>query len=300
MRARPRTSINFGKLAVTSYRVIRYQKRLWVAGLLAGLVPLGGWNCNVTMGAIPPQGYALMDELPAIVSDHAGAIAIGAAVMLLLVTWCRGAVIGAIGRLATGEPVDTGDIIASGNRSFWRLLPLYPLICLAAITAILLAIGMMAMNLPSALSLILVLVIIVFLAAFLIFLTMLHELASRAAVIERRWPLAALARGARLLSANRVDTLVLFAHSFFLSVAAIIIILTLFLLISLPAFGGWVYALRSDLALPQLLLAAALSAPAVVFFFIMLALYNTYFLSYWTLAYMEISGQPLALKTQKP
>lgn len=282
-------SINFGKLAVASYRLIRYHKRLWLIGLIAGTVPLGGWNCNVAMGAIPPQGYSLLDELPSHLAGLGPWLAAGAGAVFIAVAWCRGAVIGSLEQLSSGQPAGLTGTLTFGRTFFWRLLPLYPLTVAAALAAILLALGLMTISLPPALSPVLVLLAIILLAAALIALTMLFEFASRAVVLEKKRPLAAAGRAARLLAARPVRTLTVFAHSFFLSVAGIIIVLTLCLVAAIPAFAAWVYALRSDLATAPLLFAVVLSLPAAAIFIYLLSSYNSYFLAYWNLAYAEFT-----------
>lgn len=288
MKNNSQQTINFGKLAVASYRLIRYHKRLWLIGLIAGTVPLGGWNCNVAMGAIPPQGYSLLDELPAIPAGRVLFLAAAAISAFVLIAWCRGAAIGSLSRLASGEPA---EVLSCGRACFWRLLPLYPLTVAAGLIAIILAIGMMSISLPAVLSLLLILLSVVILAVALIGLSMLFEFTSRAAIIEELALPAATGRAWRLLTIRPRRTLTLFAHGFFLSVAGIIIVLTLCMIAFIPAFFGWVYALRSNLDAAPLAVAIGLSLPAVAVLLYLLALYNTYFIAYWNLAYAQIAGR---------
>ncbi len=140
-----------GRLLHDAWRLTWRHRFLWVLGLFAGggtglnfSFPGGGAPHSAGGGPLPPEASRVLDEVNAWVVAHLGLLLALAAVLalvgivfLVIHFIAQGAMIGALGRLAAGEPIMLGGAWALGRRLAWRYVRLALLLLALALAALL-------------------------------------------------------------------------------------------------------------------------------------------------------------------
>ena len=322
----PRKYLDFGKLMSDTWRLAWRHKFLWFFGLFAGgSTALGGWNGSINFGggATDDTGNASSNASHA-VSDWVNAhfdlllLLAGIIILVVILVWlwsivCRGAVIGSVRDIGEEKDVNFGTAFRRGRESFGRLLLFDLLLVLLALGfgVIVLGIGLIIFALAGMLGtvgkvilLILSLWIFTFVGfgmGFLfictiwfvpwVFLGILILYAMRAVVLERARPVAALARGGRVMMENLTQALFTFLVSVGLGIAAIILMVMAGGASSIPAAVAWIIAYDRGWPIAITAIAAVLLVLPVAVVLTGIALMNTYFTSFWTIAYDKLAGK---------
>jgi len=321
-----RKYVDFGKLITDTWRLVWRHKFLWFFGLFAGgSTSLGGWNGNFSfdVGNQGDRSSGQPDQAVQEVSDwitsHLTLILILAAaiaVMLVLIwLWsiiCRGAVIGSVRDARQGQPISFGSAFSRGREAFRRLLifDLFLLLLALFLVAIFTAITLIIIFLVAVAGVagkILLGVLGLWLLSFIGFglglllcctvwflpwllLAIIVMYATRAVVLEQARPVASLRRAGRLMMENLTQTLFFFLISIGLGVGATIIIVIAGGVSSIPAIIAWSIAYGQGWPTATIVIASILLILPLGVLIVLAALMNTYFTSFWTIAFDKIAG----------
>jgi hypothetical protein len=320
----PRRSVDFGKLMSGSMGLVWRHKYLWFFGLFAwGSSSLGGWNCNYQADSGSPGTTRQPSEFDREVSDwassHVGLIVslviLAAAAGIAIWLWsilCRGAVIGTVREIRAGAPTSFGSAFRRGRASFGKLLlfdlfMLLLFICLMVIVTAALLFMIFLAGIAGTPGVVLLSLIGLWILTFFgfgmgflaictiwfvpwVFLGILLNFAVRAVVLEGERPMAALRSGFGLMKANLTQTLLMFLISVGLSIGASIAMVIIVGVSSIPSVIAWAAAYGAGWPVSLIVAGSALALLPVAALLLAAALMNTYFTTYWTAGYDELSG----------
>lgn len=312
--------LDYGKLITGTLRLVWRHKFLWLFGLFAGTsTTIGGWSCNITsdFGVSPePDEEPGFGNATQSVSDwlntHMKLVAIiviaAIAVGFLLWLWsifCQGAVIGTVRDINNGKGAGFGVAVRHGRLNFPRLLAFNLLLAAIIIgafiimAALIVLFAFVAPALTPVLStlsrlwpllIVFGIVLVVGMAAIAFIFSFLFLYGSRSVVFEANRPVAALKRGWQVFEGNLARTLLLFLISVALGIASNIIIISITIIAAIPVAAAWILTYVSGFNLAAIIIASAISTLVPAALLVTLAATNTYFASYWTTAYMELTG----------
>jgi hypothetical protein len=309
-------AMNYGQLIREAWTITLRSRYLWVLGLLAGGavgVPAlhgsgTGWRARSSgTEAVPPAVGQLATSVQTWVLANLGLV-IGAAliVFLLVLTLlalsfvAQGGLTRATADLSIGQPTTLGAAWRAGRRLFWRYVGLAAVLALAALllaaligalVALVVGVGY-AFGTPLAVALGVGVGVPLFLALAVagVGVSIVVAYAQRAIAIENVGPLAALAIGWRLLRGHLAESLLVWVINLGIAVAvgvglAVVIGVLAAVLGGLGAllwFLAGVTAVLVGYATVAVLAVAALAL-------LVAAIGNTFFWSYWTLAYLRLT-----------
>lgn len=313
--------MNYGSVIRGAWQVTWRHRFLWVLGLFAtgGFGSCGGGGGSTNWRAAPddlqnlgPEASRAVSEVGRWLTQNSGLVAglIAAACALALVfvvlsLIAQGGMAHATAELGQGRESSLGDAWRAGVRLFWRYLALWLVLVAAALVvaaavALVFAIGAGLASVVgeggrvvlAILGGLLALVIVLIAIPLAIAVGVVVFYAQRAIAVEDVGPIAALRSGASLLSGNLWTSVVLWLLSLALYIGAGIglAIAAVLLLIPLGIVGALFFA-AAGLAAPTIAYAAIAVILFVLAMWVVSAVVNTYFWSYWTLAYLRVSGR---------
>lgn len=319
--------MDYGALVNRSFQITWRHKYLWVLGLLAGsgAQTCSGGNFNV------PASFPETGDVPSPSPDELGDVAAEVAgqfvqflaeywpVLLLalvilgiiaLVFWVlslisQAGLIAAVGRIEAGEQVSLGRAWHSGVSIFWRFLGLWLIaiglaIAVAAVVGVVIFTTVVAAGVageePTGRMVVLLVLLgtlgILLLIPVAIVVSIIFAFAQRAVAVDGYGSIAAIGRGWEVFRSRLGDTLLTWVIGVAMLIAAGIgvVIVLAFPAIPLALFvvglvmtvglnTTTIIAIGSAVLL-LLLLAVVVSSPV-----------NTFFWTYWTLAYLRLTGR---------
>lgn len=318
----PKKRFPYGELIKDSFEISWKYRFLWFFGLFAGGYSGGGGGNFNTGGSFDDfdgsNGGGTGTDISNWFYDNL-ALIIGIAIALIVLVilvflWsviCRGAVIGSVRDVREGRQISFKSAFHRGRESFVRLL-LYDLfllvvgVCLFIIilALVLFIIFMIATGVAGAVILSILslwvsswfVIGLGFLACcgliffFAIPFALFLNLAVRAVVLEGAGPVEALGRAWQLSLDNLGQGLLVSVIAYGLSFVAGLAMFLVVGLVSIPAIFAWIAAAAGDFNLGGIILASLLSLLPLVALLIVTAAMNTYFTTYWTIAYRKLTG----------
>lgn len=313
--------MNIDALLAQSWRLTWRHRFLWALGLF---LPSGG---SVSIPSVPnvptvpsgpsrggpPSGLDANGEaIGRWLSQNLGLIiaAIAALVLVGLLLWivsfiAQGGMAYATSQLGQGRPIAASAAWRTGLRLFWRYVGLW-LLSLAITLGALLAVGLVAAVLitlgaatrDAARVAIIVTGVVLALAAlllalpFFIGLSIVYALAQRAIAVEDAGPIVALGAGLRLLRGNLGQIVLTWLVSAGVAIGTGIVTAIAVIVAALPLAGAGV-AIYAAAGLSAGLLAYAVAAGLlfIAAIWLLSAIINTFMWSYWTLAYLTLTGR---------
>lgn len=322
--------MDYGSLIREAWSITWRHRFLWVLGLFAatsvGTCSGGGWSgggplqWSAQPGDFerfsPGAGDAatamadgvsrwVTDNLALIVLVALAAFLLGLAFLIVSLI-AQGGMARATADLAQGRPITGGQAWRAGRQLFWRYLGLWLLligaaIAIAAIVGFFAALGIGAGMLASGGARI-ALVVLGVLAALLavlvaiplfILASIIIAYAQRAIAVEDAGPLAALRCGMVLLRSHLGTSLLIWLINLALSIGAgIAIAVAMSLVFMLLAIVGVLFYAAAGLSAPLIVYTILALLVAMAVFWLLAAIANSYFWSYWTLAYLRLSERP--------
>jgi hypothetical protein len=297
--------MNYGTLIRDAWATTWRFRYLWVLGLLAGVtggtMSLGRYSMQGApssdtvefgprLGLLAVQSAGWIESSLPIVVTLAFAATLAGVLLAGLSVIARGGITQATVDIELGQASSLVGAWRAGTRWFWRFLGLLVLlgVLVAAVAG---AAVLAALNLGTAGALLAAVALTLGVVASIVL-----AYAERAIVIHDLGPLAALAYGWHLfrqhLSASLLAWVLSVALSAGVGVAAAVGVGTVLML-----FGGIGVAVWAigGFGAPLILDAAVALVAALALLVLMAAIANTFFWSYWTLAYMRLdnsNGQP--------
>ena len=322
--------MDYGSLIREAWLITWRHRFLWVLGLFAttsvGTCSGGGWSGGGPLQWSAQPGdferfrpgaggaaTAAADAVASWVVDNLALIAVVALVAFLLglaflivSLIAQGGMARATADLARGRPISAGDAWRAGLRLFWRYLGLWLLligaaIVIAAILGFFAALGLGASLLAGggARVALLVLGILITLLGVLVAIplfilaSIVVAYAQRAIAVEDVGPLAALRAGLLLLRAHLGPSLLVWLINLALSIGAgIAIAVPMFVVLILLGILGVIIYAAVGFAAPLIVYGGFALLVLIAAFWLLAAIANSYFWSYWTLAYLRLSERP--------
>jgi hypothetical protein len=319
--------MDYGVLIREAWLTTRRHRFLWILGLFAGGsvgVSLGGGNGRgggqlqsvpVDAGRFAPGAALLARDAEqwaaangaVVVGALVGAVLLGLALLIVAVI-AQGGMAEATVDLARGRPSSLAVAWRAGRRLFWRYAGLYVLVIGAAlVAAVVVGLAVVAGIVPIAAAasvapsltvpaiLVLVPLALVTLAAVLaaaVALSVVVAYAQRAVYAEDAGPLAALRAGWRVLRDHPGDSIVIWLINLALVAAAGIVLAVGFAVVAavLSGLGVAVWTVAAA-APPRLLYAVLAAGAALAAGALAVAVANTFFWNYWTLAYLRLTQE---------
>lgn len=313
--------MDYGRLISAAWEMTWRYRFLWILGLFAPAT-LGSCSPGVSppfggqMPSIPSSGQPAAPDLDRFMAgagtwlaDHAGLIAAGIIVLaliglvfLIISLIAQGGMASATIRLARSEATALGPAWREGRRFFWRFLGLWLLqigivIAVAALVAILFAIGAVAVAAAGGGSRVAVIAILLLIgiplglaliiAAILFVIAVAY--AQREIVAAEVGPWTALVSGWGLTRSRLGSSLLIWLFSLGLTIgASIAIAFALIILLLILGVIGVIFWAAFGFGAPTIvyLILAALVTLAGIW--LLDAINNTFFWSYWTLAYLRL------------
>ena len=295
---------------------------LWFFGLFAGgMTSFKGPNASSIFDSSNNNSRSTSNfdtEFSNWVSAHVKLlIIIGIAVVavyILFWLWsifCRGAIITSVRDLRDDRHISFKTAFAGGRRSFSRLLLFDLFIIFIGIGFILifLALGILIFFLAASGSAGRVILSVMGLSLVPMFfigfgylaccsmillywapITLLMNFALRAVVLEDMRPMESLRRAWHLIMDNLGHCLLILLLSLALSTAALFAIFLVTIVAAIPAIVAWVITIE-QYSLIKIIVASLLTLIPLMVIVIASSATNTYFTTYWTIAYRKLSGQ---------
>jgi hypothetical protein len=294
--------MNYSTLIHEAWATTWRYRFLWVLGLFAGVtggsMSLGrsswpDWPAPAAWGADQQailqraEGWVAAN-LPLVIGLAIAGVLLGIALSVLSVI-ARGGITQATIDLQSGQPTSLGHAWRAGTRWFWRFLGL--LILLAVLASVVVgSVVLAAMSLGGAAALFGAVSLTVGVVASIVL-----AYAERAIVIHDLGPIAALRHGWRVFSSHLSTSLLTWVVSLLLSAGAGAIAATAIGSLVL-LFGGVGVALwlTSGLSAALILNAGVAGAAVIALLIVLAAIANTFFWSYWTLAFMRLDSPTTA------
>lgn len=304
--------MNYDLLIRRSWRMTWGARWLWVLGLFVPAGAGGGGGGGGGGGTPDPQSVSSaagqVDQVTEWIVQNGQALIVAAvtAIALLLVVglallivsfFAQGGMVWATAALARDEPATLGAAWQAGRRFAWRYVGLWlvqiglVLIGLAAVGLPLLALAF-ASDTGRITALVLGLSLILPILLLSIAFSIMVNYALRAIAVEDVGPWTALTLGWRLLYANLGASTLTWLLQVGLAIAASIVVLIVLAVIGIPLglIGfGWFAAAGLGVGLIAYIVLAVIVIIAVMW--VVSAILNTFFWSYWTLAYLSLTGR---------
>jgi hypothetical protein len=207
--------------------------------------------------------------------------------------------------LGEGRPVTAGDAWGAGVGLFWRYLGLWALLIAAAVAVavvvgmvVALAIGAVAITdgpvriMLGALFALVGFVLALALVPVGIGATIVVAYAQRAIAVEDVGPIDALGLGIRLLREHLGESVVLWLINLGLGIGASIVlgVVAVVVAVVLAAVGALIFA-ATGLAVGTMVYAGLALLALIGVVWVLGGIANTYFWSYWSLAYLRLTGR---------
>lgn len=241
-------------------------RRLWLFGLLAGVT---AGSLSIGRTSLPTSLTDLLPPLPTVFELSTLIVAAAlAAVLLVISAVARAAITQATLELERGEGADAAGMLHAGARWFWRFLGLLVLLGLGGAAVVGLA-ALAAISLGTIGAVLSAVVMTVGVVASIVL-----TYAERATIAYDLAPRAALSHGWRLFQSRPGSSLLIWMLNVCLAFAAA--------LLAMIGLGTLLMFVDGLGVLTLLLLGAAL--------LLMAAIANTFFWSYWTLAYVRLEA----------
>lgn len=316
--------MDYGSLIRDAWALTWRYRFLWILGLFSGAAvgscsslgngsPLQYQTTPREITRTVPQAEAAFAAIEQWVSSHPALVALAAAAFLLIVLAlvvisfiAQGGMTEATVDLAEHRPTSLALAWRAGQHLFWRFVGLTLLLIAAALTlaflvgaVVAVAVGSSTLVAEGARGVVISLWVLigVILALFsipvAILATIVIAYAQRAIVVENVGPLAALRSGWLLLRAHFATSLLVWLVNVGLGIASAIAIglATVLVIIVLVAVGLLFWAVLG-LTTPVFVYAALGALVTIGAVWLMGAISNTFFWSYWTLAYLRLSEPP--------
>jgi hypothetical protein len=317
--------MNYGSTIRTAWQLTWRHRFLWILGLFvpstvanwsagsgqrAGSTPVTGANSG-NGGTIPPEVAGAMGEAGRWVGANWGIIL--AAIGLMLVIGLAFLVISLIAQggmahatvaLAQGQPVTLGTAWRRGVALIWRFVGLW-LILLGLGMLLALVLGATAATLVAAVGtaselwaalVLLVLAMIAIVVPVAIGVTITATFAQRAMVTGDYGPIAGLRQGWHVLRDHLGTSALAWLIAVGLGIAASVVIglgvLATLVLLALPAVGLFV---TGGLSASLIAYAVVALLAIVAAGWLMSAIANTFFWTYWSLVYVQLTEPPTAM-----
>lgn len=314
--------MDYSSLIRQAWEITRRYRFLWVLGLFTG----GGVaSCNPgsslsyrgnerDFGQVSPDVGRAMAEIGnwfeanfAVVVAVVGFLVLLGLAMLVVGIVAQGGMARATADLALGRPTSAGEAWRAGLRLFWRYLGLWLLLIAAAI-AVAVIIGIVAavfVGLGSltgragglvlaALGVLLAIAVAVVAIPFFIALGIVVTYAQRAMALEDVGPVDGLRAGYQVLRGHLGPSLVVWLISLAIGIGAgIALALVVIVVVAVLAAVGLAIYATGGFAAPVVIVtygALALLVVVVVSWGLS-AVANTYFWTYWTIAYLRLTGR---------
>jgi hypothetical protein len=315
--------VDYGRIFQDAWTLTWRNRFLWLFGLFAGGAG-GGLNFNLpsgggsgsdffgdedtsgTMEGFTEAFRRAMAEMQAWVVENFGVLIV-LGILLLLVSLffvlvslvCKGALLGALGRLAQGQPSSFGAALALGFRYFPPLFGLWLMLFALGLLVFVLVLGAALASmttLPSEAQMVALLAALglLGLAALVISipLTVVLAFAERAIVVDGLSVFGALGQGFALLRDRIGPSLLLWLISVAIGIGAGIAVAIVAILLLIPI--GIVVVI--PFVILQVHVVSILIAVLGVLFFIAVlwlagAVLNTYVAAYWTLGYLGLTDR---------
>jgi hypothetical protein len=307
--------MEYGRLIREAWQITWRHPFLWVLGLFAGGtagVSLGGGG-----GRAEPRGTAAplpdVDVTGADVArwatDHVGLIVgVLAAVLLVVVALlvtsliAQGGMAGATADLANGRPSSFRRAWRTGLHLFWRYAGLWLLLIAAVMLIGLLIAGFVALTVGAtawiqngvwviAPALLVALLLVMIGIAAGVVVSIVVPYAQRAIAVRDIGPLAGLRDGWQVLRAHPGASLLVWLLNLALTIGAglamTVAMLAVGLVLAIPALALWA---AFELSTPTIAYLAVAAVVALGVLLTLVAVANTFFWSYWTLAYVRLEG----------
>lgn len=316
--------MNYGTLVKDAWTTTWHHRFLWVLGLFAGS-SAGPWllgqngnrlQYNVDrreLSGLDPEVSRALTSVAVYLGDHltlvlaavAALIVIGLGLVVLSVIG-QGGMAKATAEIDQGREVSAGFAWRAGLRLFWRYLGL-GLLIFGAVIALALAIAIVfgagvALAVVGGQAIRISLIVVGVLVGISLILaaipvgiaaSIVVAYAQRAIAVEEIGPIQGLFSGWRVFRANLGTSLVIWLINLGLSIAAGIGFFLALTVVAgiLVVIGGIVWAVVGGFsgAVIAYVVLAVLVAIAVLWW--LSAVINTYFWSYWTTAYLRLTGK---------
>lgn len=315
--------MDYGELIERSWRLAWRHRLLWVLGLF---VPGAGGSCSFNGGErlfeqVPPaespetipSGFErTFAQIGRWIEQNSGlaiglALVLGLLALLSIALWfvAQGGMARATTALARRQPVTAGVAWAAGLHLFWRYVGLFliqlgmTLVVVLAAAALIAAIVFLGAVTSDSVRLLMIissillgLALLVSAGAFLVLLSIAVVFAQRALVVDDLGPVAGLRAGAALVRTHLNDSVVIWLINLALSIGVAIAVTVAVLIVLLP-FGAFGFALFVTEGASQtaLLYTAAAAVVAFAIAWLLSAVANAFAWTYWTLAYLALTGR---------
>jgi hypothetical protein len=302
--------MDYGAVIRQAWSITWRYRFLWLLGILAGGavgVPStasggrGGSGSGATdFQNLDPSLVRIGQQLQSRALDNVGLLLaaaglfVGLGLVLLVLSFvAQGAMAEATAEIASGRPSTLSGAWSAGLHLFWR----YVLLCvIVAVAAVLLAgvfggLIVSAMRGPAVAAGLGVLAMLFLVLAGLV-LSIVVAFAQRAIAVEDVGPIAALRDGWLLTRQHLGGSLLTWLVNLGLAVGAGVVMLVGFIcaLVVLGGIGAALFAV-TGLSTPVLVYVGVGTLLLVAAGLIVLGIGNTFFWSYWTLAYLRLSGR---------
>jgi len=325
--------MDYGRLIREAWQITWRHPSLWNLGLFAGGTfgasvgggtgdadpNFTGWRGSPPEAHAPvPRGDFTVPDLGAWAADHLGLIVAGVALLLLLglallviSIIAQGGLTGATADLADGRPSSLRSALRTGAHLFWRFAGLWLLLVaavaivgamvaafVALVTALAMATESTALLVAPAV-LVGMLLIVSGIAAGVV-ASIVVPYAQRAIAVLDIGPLAALREGWRVLRAHPGASLLVWLLNVALTLGAGLVVTAVMLLVvvalATPVIALWfAFQLSGPTALAVSIVYVFIAVCAVIGVLLtLISVINTFFWSYWTLAYLRLRSEPTA------
>jgi hypothetical protein len=305
-----------GRLLHDAWRLTWRHRFLWLLGLFAGgggqvslNVPSGGFPNGWPSGSrVDPELRRGLDEVGAWIVAHVGLLLAAAAVVVLLGIVllvvhfiAKGAMIGALGRLAAGEAVTLGGAWALGRRLAWRYVRLWLLllavalgvgIVVATLVLVVAGVGQASPGLAVGLAALVGGFALLLLLPLAIGFSLTLAYAERAIALDNHGALDGVRAGYRLLRARLGASIVLWLITLVIGIGSGVVFGLAALVVALP-FGVAAVAayMSAGLSGTVIALGAVGLLTLVLVVWAVSAVVNTYTAAFWTLGYLGLTDR---------
>jgi hypothetical protein len=314
--------MNYGSLVRESWEFTWRYRFLWVLGLFAGGAAgasFGGsgwrqpaeWPVGQTPGALPIPGVDMAaPDLVAWATANV-ALIVAAAILFAVVGLAlmvvsliaQGGMARATIEIAEHHPMSLGQAWQAGVRLFWRFLALWLLVAMIAIVVGAVVASLVGLagfigytvQVPNAVAavaaVLLGLPLLVIGIAFAIGMTIVIPFAQRAMAEQNIGPVDGLRAGVALLRAHVGESLMVWLLNIALGIGAGIAA-TIAMVVVLFVLGvvGFIFWAALGFTTPTVIYAVLGGVAFAAAGLVLLAIANTFFWNYWTIAYLRLTG----------
>ena len=324
---RERCDVDYGYLIRESWRLTWRHRFLWVLGLFASssvgsCSPSFNYQFGPSdFGESEPEIRQTLEQIAVWIGQNLELVFLAVGILLLLVLVlivlsliAQGGMATATADLARGRLVTSGQAWSIGLRLAWRYLVMWLILLgllivvflvFAAVLGLLFLVGSNASGggqaLLIAFGVLLVLVMIPAGIAIAIAASIAGAFAQRAIAVEDAGPLAALERGVGLLRGRLGTSLLAWLVSLGLGIGAAIAVGIGVVVLLIPlGIVGFVLFSAAGLSAATIIYLALAALVLIAGSWLMSGIANTFFWSYWTLVYLNLTGQLPVPAAQTP